>query len=204
MAKTVIFDLGCVLINWDPVNLYRKLFSDKAEMDYFLTEVCNQAWNLKQDAGRTLKEATAERIALFPRHKAMIEAFYDRWEEMLDGAIEETVTILRELKAKGDPVYALTNWSGETFPVALERFDFLRWFDGIVVSGDEKLAKPDPEIFHRLLDRYNLRPQDCFFIDDSEANIAAAHKIGFDTHHFTRSSLLREHLVEDNLLQSYV
>lgn len=200
MKKQLIFDLGGVLIDWDPRYLYRKLIGDESEIENFLSEVCTPAWNVKQDAGRSLSEATAERVALFPEQQSLIEAFYDRWEEMLGGEIGETVDILRELKTNGEKLYALTNWSGETFPIAMKRFDFLRWFEGTLVSGDEKLAKPDPAIFHLLLKRYNLLAQNCLFIDDSKTNIEAATRIGFDTHHFTSARELRQNLIEENLL----
>jgi 2-haloacid dehalogenase len=200
MKKTLVFDLGGVLIDWDPRYLYRKIFDDEGDIDIFLSEVCNSEWNVKQDAGRALAEATAERVALFPEKKPLIEAFYDRWEEMLGGEIGETVDILRELKAKDETLYALTNWSGETFPIALQRFDFLHWFEGTLVSGVEKLAKPDPAIFHLLLNRYKLQAQDCLFIDDSKINIEAASRIGFETHHFTSAQELRQNLIHRNLL----
>jgi len=200
MTKILVFDLGGVLIDWNPRYLYRKLIDDEDDIDFFLSEVCNSKWNLKQDAGRTLAEATAERIALFPEKKSLIEAFYDRWEEMLGGEIGESVKILRELKNKGESIYALTNWSGETFPIAEERFDFLQWFDGTLVSGVEKMVKPDPAIFHLLLKRYELRAQDCLFIDDSIINIDAASEMGFETHHFKSPAGLRQNLIDVNLL----
>ena len=200
MTKILVFDLGGVLIDWNPRYLYRKLIDDEGDINLFLSEVCNSEWNVKQDAGRALAEATAERIALFPEKKSLIEAFYDRWEEMLGGEINETVEILRELKNKGESIYALTNWSGETFPIAEERFDFLQWFDGTLVSGVEKMAKPDPEIFHLLLKRYELRAEDCLFIDDSKTNIEAAARIGFETHQFKSAAGLRQELIAANLL----
>jgi 2-haloacid dehalogenase len=200
MIKTLVFDLGGVLIDWNPRYLYRKLIDDENDIDSFLSEVCNPEWNVKQDAGRALAEATAERIALFPQKKSLIDAFYDRWEEMLGGEIHQTVEILRELKSKGETLYALTNWSGETFPIAEARYDFLQWFDGTLVSGVEKLAKPDPAIFHLLLNRYELKAQDCLFIDDSMINIEAAARIGFEIHHFKSSAGLRQDLIAASLL----
>lgn len=200
MKKTLVFDLGGVLIDWNPRYLYRKLIDDEDDIDLFLSEVCNAEWNVQQDAGRALAEATAERIALFPQQKFLIEAFYDRWEEMLGGEIYQTVEILRELKSKGETLYALTNWSGETFPIAEARYDFLQWFDGTLVSGDEKLVKPDPAIFQLLLNRYQLQAGDCLFIDDSKTNIEAAAGIGFVTHHFESPTKLRQNLIEANLL----
>ncbi len=200
MIKTLVFDLGGVLIDWNPRYLYRKLIDDENDIDSFLSEVCNPEWNVKQDAGRSLAEATAERIALYPEKKSLIESFYDRWQDMLGGEIGETVEILRELKNKGESLYALTNWSGETFPIAEERFDFLQWFDGTLVSGVEKMAKPDPAIFHLLLNRYELKAQDCLFIDDSKTNTEAASRIGFETHHFESAAGLRQKLIAANLL----
>jgi 2-haloacid dehalogenase len=200
MIKTLVFDLGGVLIDWNPRYLYRKLIDHEDDIDLFLSEVCNAEWNVQQDAGRALAEATAERIALFPQKKSLIEAFYDRWEEMLGGEIDQTVEILRELNRKGETLYALTNWSGETFPIAEARYDFLQWFAGTLVSGVEKLAKPDPAIFHLLLNRYELKAQDCLFIDDSMINIEAAARIGFETHHFKSSAGLRQELIAASLL----
>jgi len=200
MVKTLVFDLGGVLIDWNPRYLYCKLIDDENDIDSFLSEVCNAEWNVQQDAGRALAKATVERIALFPQQKILIEAFYDRWEEMLGGEIDETVAILRELRCKGETLYALTNWSGETFPIAEARYDFLQWFDGILVSGVEKLAKPDPAIFQLMLNRYELKAQDCLFIDDSIINIEAAARIGFETHHFRTAAGLRQILIAANLL----
>jgi len=199
MNKVLVFDLGGVLIDWNPRHLYRKIIDNDDDIDTFLAEVCTPEWNLKQDAGRALAEATAERIALFPEKKILIEAFYGRWEEMLGGEIAETVAILRELKDRGETLYALTNWSGETFPIALRRFGFLQWFRGTIVSGTEKLAKPDLTIFHLLLDRYNLQAEDCLFIDDSKINIEAAGGIGFETHHFASANGLRQYLTITSL-----
>ena len=200
MKKVLVFDLGGVLIDWNPRYMYRKIMDNEDDIDTFLSEVCTSEWNLIQDAGRALAEATAERIALFPEKKSLIEAFYGRWEEMLGGEISETVEILRELKGKGEILYALTNWSGETFPIALQRFDFLQWFKGTIVSGTEQLAKPDPTIFYLLLDRYGLQADNCLFIDDSKINIEAAGRIGFETHHFTSANGLRQYLNQENLL----
>jgi 2-haloacid dehalogenase len=200
MKKIIVFDLGGVLIDWNPRYMYRKIFDNENDMDLFLSEVCTPEWNIQQDAGRSLAEATAERIALFPQKQSLIEAFYDRWEEMLSGEIVETVEILRELKSRGETLYALTNWSDETFPIALQRFDFLHWFEGTLVSGSENLAKPDPAIFHLLLHRYNLQAENCLFIDDSKTNIEAAANIGFETHHFTEAGQLRRELVQKSLL----
>jgi 2-haloacid dehalogenase len=200
---TVVFDLGGVLIDWDPRHLYRKLFpGDEAGMERFLAEVCTSEWNLQQDAGRSWAEATALLKAEHPAEAAMIDAFRQRWPEMLAGPIEGSVAILQELKAAGTPLYALTNWSDETFPVALERFAFLGWFRGIVVSGRERLIKPDPLVFRVLLDRYSLRAESIVYVDDNPGNAAAASALGMHGIRFTKAASLRHELTALGLLPS--
>jgi 2-haloacid dehalogenase len=165
MITTIIFDLGGVLIDWNPDYLYRKIFKDETEMRNFLSKVCTPDWNEEQDAGRTLHEATETLVREYPSHEEQIRAFYNRWEEMLGGAIDGTVEIFKELKNSNKyKIYALTNWSAETFPIAVQRFDFLNWFDGIVVSGTEKMRKPFPQFYHILLDRYNVNPREAVLL----------------------------------------
>jgi len=190
----VVFDLGGVLIDWNPRHLYRDLIADEAEMEWFLSEVCHQDWNKKQDAGRTMAEATAERLAAFPEHRHLIEAYYGQFQRMWKGAIPGSVDVLRELKTAGVPVYALTNWSAETMPRARELFDFLNWFDGMVVSGGEGVIKPDRAIFALLCERFGLVPAETVFIDDHAANIEAGRAFGLKTVLFTDPGSLREHL----------
>lgn len=190
---TIVFDFGGVLVDWNPRHLYKTLLDDEEQIEWFLKNICTDEWNLEQDRGRSLKEATEILKEKFPEHQTLIEAYYGRWEEMLKGEIAETVEILHELKKKFK-VYGLTNWSAETFPVALKRFGFLQVFDGIVVSGDEKLIKPDKEIFHVLLKRYNLLPEHSLFIDDNIKNIEAAASIGFHTIHFKSAEDLKHKL----------
>jgi 2-haloacid dehalogenase len=203
MRTTVVFDIGGVLIDWNPRHLFHKLFlEDDAGMEHFLAEICTGTWNLEQDAGRGWAEATALLKADHPGHEAMIDAYYHRWPEMIGGAIPGTVEILRRLKAKRTPLYALTNWSRETFPVALERFEFMHWFDGIVVSGQEKLIKPDPRIYQILIQRYSLRPEDLVYIDDNPGNAAAAATLGMHAIHFLSPELLSEELRLLGLLPS--
>lgn len=193
---TVVFDLGNVLIRWNPRNLYRKLFGEDLEaMETFLSEVCHTAWNEQQDQGRTWQEAIEEAIARHPSQEALIHAYRERWEEMLDGAIEETVHILDELHAKGVRLLALTNWSAETFPIALERFEFLQRFEGILVSGAEGIIKPSPEIFQLLLSRFDVDSRRAVFIDDHAPNIAGARREGFHAVQFFSPEQLREELV---------
>lgn len=194
MIKTVVFDLGGVLIDHDPRYLYRKLIPEEAEMTAFLTDVCHHDWNEMQDAGRPLSEATAERVALFPEQAELIEAYYGRWVEMLDGAVDGSVEILAELKGSGTPLYALTNFSAETFEIAKPLYDFLDWFDGILVSGEEKLIKPDPRIYALLLDRYGLNAEGSVFIDDRADNVKAARDMGFHAIQFRGAEVLRRDL----------
>ena len=196
-----MFDLGGVLLNWNPRHLYRKLFpGDEAAMEAFLANVCTVPWNERQDAGRTFAEAHAELVALHPDKAHLIEAFGTRFDEMIAGPIEGTVEILADLRRRGVPRYALTNWSAETFPPARARYDFLSWFDGIVVSGEERVIKPDPRIFRILLERYAIVPGEAIFIDDNPANAAAAHALGLHGIHFRSPELLRRELQTLGLL----
>ncbi|MBL8471777.1 MAG: HAD family phosphatase [Rhodocyclaceae bacterium] len=188
--RTVIFDLGGVLIDWNPRYLYDKLIADSAQREHFLSVVCPQSWNEQQDAGRSLRAATDERIDLFPQHAKLIEAYYSRWPEMLAGPIAGSVALLRALAAADMPLYALTNWSAELFPIARERFDFLKLFRGIVVSGAEGLIKPDPALFRLMLDRYSLAPPNCFYIDDNPRNIETAVALGMMAHHYVSADAL--------------
>jgi len=193
--RIVVFDIGGVLLEWNPRHLYRKLFpGDEAAMEDFLANVCTVEWNERQDAGRTFAEAHAE---LLPRHadkSHLIDAFGKRFDEMIAGPIEGTVGILAELKRAGVPRYALTNWSAETFPPARTRYEFLSWFDGIVVSGEEGVIKPDARIFRILLDRYRIPAEEAVFIDDNPRNAAAAHALGIHGIHFRTPELLRREL----------
>jgi 2-haloacid dehalogenase len=199
-TTAVVFDLGGVLIDWNPRYLYRQLFADEWAMEAFLRDICPQSWNERQDAGNPISEATAQRIKAFPQHEDMIRAYYGRWEEMLGGPIAATVTLLRELHASNIPLYALTNWSAELFPIARRRFDFLKLFGGIMVSGEEGLIKPDLAIFHRLMDRFHLDPADTLFVDDNPTNVAAALQVGMRAHLFVTPSGLADDLVATGLL----
>lgn len=192
---TVIFDLGGVLIDWNPRYLYRKIFNTEEEITWFLENICTHEWNEKQDAGRPFEEATEELVAKFPEHEAAIRAWYGRWQETIGGPVHETVEILKELKqSESHRLYALTNWSAQTFPWALENFDFLHWFEGIVVSGVEKTRKPFPHFYKILLDRYTVDPAKAVFIDDNLPNITGANEIGLSTIHFQSPAKLREDL----------
>ncbi|MFA9441830.1 HAD family hydrolase [Uliginosibacterium sp. sgz301328] len=193
---TVVFDLGNVMIPWDPRVLYRKLLQDEAAVDAFLRDICPPAWNAHQDRGRPIAQGVAEHVAQHPEHEALIRAYYDRWNETIGEAIEGSVALMRELKAKGLHVFALTNWSGETFPRARVRFPFLAEFEGIVVSGDEMMIKPEPEIYQVLFERYGIEPTRAVFIDDSIANVEAARAQGMKGIHFRNPEALRVELRE--------
>jgi 2-haloacid dehalogenase len=192
---TVVFDLGGVLIDWDPRHLYRQLFSDPQEMEVFLRDVVSPDWNAQQDSGRTWAEATAELLAKHPDQEEMIRLYSERWAEMLAGPIGGTVDILREIRDRGLHVYALTNWSAETFPRARPMFPFLEWFEGIVVSGDERIKKPDPQIWHRLIKRYAIDPSRSVYIDDMPHNATVAAELGFHAIRFESPEQLRARLV---------
>ena len=199
-STTVVFDLGGVLIKWDPRHLYRKLFDAPDEMESFLAEVTTADWNAQQDAGRPWAEAVETLVAEHPERRELIEAFHLRWPEMLSGEIPGTVDVLSELRAAGIRLVALSNWSAEMFPVALERFDFLSWFEGIVISGEVGVNKPDPRIFEHLVGRFGIEPAESLFIDDSPANIDAARALGFRAIQFTDAAELRRELVRLGLL----
>lgn len=180
--NTIIFDLGGVLIDWNPRYLYRKIFKTEEEVSWFLENICTGEWNDLQDAGRPFEEATRELIEKHPEFREAIIAWYGRWHETISGPIEGTVKILKGIKdSRKFRLYALTNWSAETFPWALANFDFLRWFEGIVISGVEKTRKPLPEFYRILFDRYAVKPSEALFIDDNVRNIQGAAAVGLNT-----------------------
>ena len=194
--KNIIFDLGGVLIDWNPEYVYLDVFQgDREKMKWFFDNVCTSDWNENQDAGYPLSKATEDRVKLFPEHEELIRMYYGRWEEMLGDAIEDTVTILKQLIDSDQyKVVALTNWSHETFPVALKKFDFLHWFEGIIVSGEEKTRKPFDDIYELTLNRFNLEAESSLFIDDNLRNIEAARAMGINSIHFKSPTLLKEEL----------
>ncbi len=190
--ESVIFDIGSVLIDWNPRYLYRKVFSTEAEVTWFLENICTPDWNDRQDAGRPFHEATEELVAKHPEWEYAIRAWYGRWKETIGGPVQGTVEILQSLKDKNQHrLFALTNWSAETFPWALDNFHFLHWFEGIVVSGIEKTRKPFPDIYKRLLERYRVNPEMTLFIDDSPRNIEGAKSVRLRTLQFHSPEQLR-------------
>jgi 2-haloacid dehalogenase len=200
-TNTIIFDLGGVLIDWNPAYVFDKLIEDEEKRRQFFAEICTSAWNEEQDAGRSLQEATQLLVDQYPEWQEYIEAFYGRWEEMLGGPIDETVDIFRQLKKSGKyKLYALTNWSAELFPVALRKYDFLHWFDGRLVSGEEKTRKPFPEIYQLTVDRFNINKNEALFIDDNVRNAEAAQTFGIPTIRFQSPAQLREELEARQIL----
>lgn len=199
MQQALVVDVGNVLLEWDPHRLYRRLIPDDEERGRFLTQVCTPTWNDRQDRGRPLADAVKELQAEFPQHHDLIAAYYDRWPEMLGGEIEGTAAIVDELRSAGLPVYGLTNFSAETFPIARERFAVLDRLDGVVVSGEEGRAKPDAEFFAVLVDRYRLVPERAVFVDDNAGHVQAARRLGFDAVVFTDPGSLRSALVARGL-----
>ena len=191
----IIFDLGGVLIDWNPRYMYRNIFKTEEETEWFLENVTTLEWNENQDAGYPIHKATEDLIAQHPEWESEIKAYYGRWLEMLGEAIHETVEIFHQLKEKKNyKLYALTNWSAELFPHARERFEFLKWFDGIVVSGEEKMRKPSTEFYKILLNRYHLDAATTIFIDDSLRNIKGAEAVGINGIHFHNPEQLKEKL----------
>ncbi|PWN62700.1 HAD family hydrolase [Chryseobacterium viscerum] len=180
--KNIIFDFGGVLMDWDPRYFFKEYFNDNERMEYFLKNIAQDEWNIEQDRGRSLAEGTEIQVKKFPEWEKEIRAFYDNWTVMLKSDIPQNVEVLRKLKNTDYDLFGLTNWSEETFPYALENYDFFQIFEGkIVVSGTEKLIKPDPKIWHVLLNRYNIKADESVFIDDNTKNIEMAKSLGFIT-----------------------
>ncbi|WP_343680517.1 HAD family phosphatase [Chryseobacterium arthrosphaerae] len=193
--KNIIFDFGGVLMDWNPRYFFKDYFNDDDKMEYFLENIAQNEWNIEQDRGRSLSEGTEIQIKKFPEWEKEIRAYYDNWTVMLKSDIPQNVDVLRKLKNTDYQLFGLTNWSAETFPYALENYDFFQIFDGkIVVSGTEKLIKPDPAIWHILLERYNIQAGESVFIDDNPKNIEMARSLGFATIHVTPDTNLEQEL----------
>jgi 2-haloacid dehalogenase len=196
----VVFDLGGVLIDWSPYHLYRKLFDSDDEIARFLDEIDIYNWLLGVDADQPFQQGVAELSARLPQYAELIEAYWHRWAETLNGVFDDSLAVVSELKAREMPLYVISNWSSETWHHATERFAFLDCFDGLVISGLEGVAKPDPEIFRRACDRYKLTPEHTVFIDDLAANVESARALGFHGLHFTGAAALRRQLAALELL----
>lgn len=193
--KNIIFDFGGVLMDWNPRYFFKDYFNDDDKMEYFLENIAQDEWNIEQDRGRSLSEGTEIQIKKFPEWEKEIRAYYDNWTVMLKSDIPQNVDVLRKLKSTDYQLFGLTNWSAETFPYALENYDFFQIFDGkIVVSGTEKLIKPDPAIWHILLERYHIQAGESVFIDDNPKNIEMARSLGFATIHVTPDTNLEQEL----------
>jgi 2-haloacid dehalogenase len=202
MARTtVIFDMGGVLIDWNPRHLYRKLFpSDEAAMEDFLATVCTPAWNFRQDAGRPVSEATHELAAAHPAKAELIAAYYGRWDEMIPHPVDGMIELVTQLRDRGVPMYGLTNSSAETYPRVLEKHPFMGWLRDVVVSGEHGVVKPDPAIYRLTVDRFGIEPLSAVFVDDNKVNADAAEVVGIKGIHFTGADALRAELVTLGLL----
>lgn len=198
----IIFDLGGVLLDWDPRYLYRSYFQHPDELEAFLSEVNFAAWNSEQDRGRQFADGVAQLSSRFPHRASLIRAYHEHWERSIAGPITGTVKIVRGLKAAGYPLFALSNWSNETFPLAYRRYDFLHLFDHVLISGAVGIIKPDPRIFELMLRKTGCPARNCLLIDDAPANIKVATRLGFRTARFTTAEALEKLLIELNLLQS--
>ncbi len=194
MIKNIIFDFGGVLLDWNPRYLYKSYFNNDQEMEHFLADICNGEWNIKQDAGRPFAEAVKELQAKYPEYAEAIQMYDDDWEKMLKCELPESIDLLKELKSMGYGIYGLTNWSAEKIGYAFANYSFFSLFDGIVVSGVEKVVKPDRKIYEILLERYSLKPGECVFIDDNQDNVDMAKVLGINAIRFDNIGNVKEHL----------
>lgn len=198
--RAIVFDFGGVLVDWNPWYLYRDYFQDESAMHAFLNEIEFADWNHEQDRGRPFAEAVVIHSEKYPQHANLIRVYDERWQDSIGGEISATVEILQALKRRGYPLYGLSNWSAEKFVLVRERFPFFDLFDTIVLSGEVKLAKPDPRIFDLLLAQTHSRAEECLFIDDAEKNIKAAQALGWQTIHFVSPEQLAKELEQRGLL----
>ena len=186
-----LFDLGGVFFDWDPNHFYKNVFENIEEREFFLAEVCNDNWNVQQDAGRSIAEAELELIPKFPHYEKEIKMYYKNHRKMIRGVFEEAVDILKKLKDKNYDCYVLSNWSAETFEGMTDDYPFLKLFDGLLISGEDKLIKPDHAIYQLARDRFNLNPEETVFIDDKLENIQAAQEMNFKTIHLTDPNIIK-------------
>ncbi|HRK96884.1 MAG TPA: HAD family phosphatase [Alphaproteobacteria bacterium] len=196
MIKNIVFDIGGVLVDFNPRYLYRTILDDNQDIEHLLTHICTPEWNHTLDLGRSWDDASVELKNKYPEKSYLIDLYWERWLDMFSGPIHETVDILMDVKRRGYPVYALSNWNDKKFVVALKEFPFLGLFDGRIVSGEVKLAKPDPAIYKLLLESYRLNPRETLFIDDLPKNIQAARDLGFEAIQFISPRDLEERMTE--------
>ena len=189
-----LFDLGGVFFDWNPKYFFEKVINNFEELDYFLNEICNNEWNIKQDAGRSIKIAEKELIAKYPNYSKQINMYYSNHRNMIKGIYQESVDVIEYLKQKKFQCFVLSNWSAETFQGMIEEYPFLKKFDGIIISGEVKIIKPDPGIYYLAINNFNLIPNETIFIDDNLDNIKAAQIIGFKTIHLKDPSIIRKEI----------
>ena len=194
MIKNIIFDFGAVLVDWNPHHLYDSYFGDAAKAEWFLTEICPYEWNAQCDAGRPIKDITAERVALFPEWEKEIRMYFDHWVDMMGDPIPGMEELVRDYKQRGYGVWGLTNWSAETLPLVRDDYPVFKLLDGYVVSGQEKVVKPDARLYRILLERFGLKAEECVFVDDNPANTAGAEAVGIKGIVFKGAEDLREEL----------
>ncbi len=192
--KNIVFDFGGVLVDWNPHHLYDKYFGSREKAEWFLNNICLYSWNLQMDGGKPFAEGVAELQAEHPEWSEAIAIYYTRWIEMMNGEIEGMVSVVKRLKAAGYGVYGLTNWSAETFPMVRDTYPVFQEFDGIVVSGEEHLLKPDEAIYRCLLERYDLQAEESLFVDDNADNVAGARNVGMKAIRFTSAEELEREL----------
>jgi 2-haloacid dehalogenase len=199
-VTTIIFDFGAVLVDWNPHRMLDKYFGSVEKADWFIRNVCTSEWNTEMDGGKPFAQGIAERSAIYPEYAADIQAYYDRWIEMIGGEIPGMREVVAELKAKGYKLYGLTNWSAETFCLVRDEYPVFGLLDGMLVSGEEHLLKPSPEIFQRLVDRFGLNPAECLFIDDNAANVEGSIAFGIPATRFFGVDSLRADLRERGII----
>jgi 2-haloacid dehalogenase len=199
--KAMLFDFGGVLLDWDPRALYQRFFEHPLEIDRFLEEIDFTAWNANQDKGRPFAQAEAELSTQYPQYAHLISAYFEHYEDSILGPLPGMPELLMRVKQAGYPLYGLSNWSAETFPLIHDKYPFFDLFDDIILSGAVKLLKPDPAIFRLTLDRIKLKPEECLLIDDSPTNLATARDLGFATVHFRSAQQLEQDLYLLDLLQ---
>ncbi len=194
MLNTVILDFGSVLVDWNPHYLYDPYFGDKAKTDWFIAHICTPEWNAQMDAGKPFAEGIAEKVAEHPEWEKEIRMYWEEWNKMMGGQIDGMQELLEELRRSGYRLYGLSNWSAETFRLVRRNYPIFDLLDGIVLSGEERVIKPDPEIYRILLDRYHIAPNEAVFLDDNPANIEGAEALGIHGIFFHSATQARQEI----------